>query len=207
MGRTVLFGGTFDPIHHGHLITAQVAMEHLKADRLLLVPAHVSPHKRAGGSADAVHRVAMIQAAIAGIPRWEIDTIELDRQGVSYTIDTVGALQGRQAGGAGERFALLMGVDQLPMLHTWHRVRDLLGMVDLAILQRPGCAVEAGMTAVAAHLGSATAQRVAEALLPVPMIDISSTEIRQRVRAGQSIRYWVPEAVAAYIEAQSLYRA
>lgn len=195
MPTTLIFGGSFDPVHNGHLITAESAARELGAHRVLLIPAAVSPHKTASAPrASAADRLAMLKLAIQdsvatnrGIV-FEVSEIELLRPPPSYTIDTVEALRAAEPG---EKFILLIGADQIPKFDTWHRAAELRTLVEVAILARTGSELElpAGTRAVAA-----------------PKVDVSSTEIRQRVAHGQAIEGWVPRAVAAYITQRGLYR-
>lgn len=198
--HTLLFGGSFDPIHRGHLQTAAAALAEVRADRVLFIPAHLSPHK-AGTAASFDHRLAMIRLAIGDQAGLAVSEIERLRPPPSYTIDTVTALQGQFPG---DRFTLLMGADQLPKLHTWHRVGALLGMIDVAILPRPG--VDADGAAMQSVFDGATVARLRGAILHTPLVDIASTTIRQRLAAGQPTADLLPPAVAAYIATHNLYR-
>lgn len=193
---TLLFGGSFNPVHHGHLITALRAAEVVGAARVLLIPAAVSPHKRAAVPAPAHHRLAMLQLAVAGVPGLAVSDIELTRPAPSYTIDTIESLGGAE-------LIMLMGADQLPKFHTWHRVTDILQRVRVAVLRRPGAGAD-----LPALLDPAL-QPYAGRLIPLntPLVDISATDIRQRVAAGRPIDFLVPPAVAAYIQQHGLYRA
>jgi nicotinate-nucleotide adenylyltransferase len=220
--HTLLYGGTFDPIHHGHLITCQRARELRHADRVLLIPARVSPHKTHGatGSASAEDRLAMLELAIDGLPGFAVDGRELQRPGPSYTIDTIEELR-REQNGKGRHFTLLLGMDQLPKLHSWRRAGDLLNPdktsnpLGLAILLRsdPNAShaldaeIEEGLRAIEKSLGKGARDHVARSFLGTPRIDISATDIRDRVRRGLPIDFLVPPAVAAYIREHGLYRA
>jgi nicotinate-nucleotide adenylyltransferase len=221
MGTTILFGGTFDPVHFGHLRTARAAVAALGADSCRFIPAGTSPHKNAAQSAPAAARLAMLRLAIAGDPQLAVDDIEMQRPGPSYTIDTILALRQRLPH---ERFIWLLGADQLPKFGQWRRIHELLQLLDFAILARPGAALEPGLEAVAQTLGDrapgsgqgghvggdgygrAVAARLAACLVPAPLVDISATEIRQRCAAGAAIEDLVPPAVAEYIRTHGLYR-
>jgi nicotinate-nucleotide adenylyltransferase len=204
MSHLLLYGGTFDPIHHGHLITARCARELLSADQVLLVPARISPHKqdRLATVSDA-DRLAMIKMAIAGQPDFAVDDRELHRTGPSYTVDTLAELRTSRPQ---DRFTLLVGLDQLPKLHTWHKIHQLLADAKFALLGRPPHDPEPAFAAIEGHLGSAIAQNLRPSLLSTPLIDISATDIRRRIHANLPITYLVPESVAAYIDAHRLYR-
>jgi nicotinate-nucleotide adenylyltransferase len=183
--RVGIYGGTFDPVHNGHLILAREAVEQLRLDRLIFVPAAVSPHKLAATPAPAQLRLAMLRAATGGEPRFEVDDSELRREPPSYAIDTVMEIRGRFRDA--ELFYLI-GEDNLAELHTWRCIDELRLLVQFAVFSR-------GETGVV-HPHPVVARR----------IDISATEVRQRVAIGLSIRYLVPEQVAKIIETNQLYR-
>ncbi len=191
MERIGIYGGTFDPVHTGHLILARDAIERLDLARMIFVPAARSPHKlgRAPGAPGEV-RLEMLRAAIACESRFEVDPCELGRAGPSYTIDTIQDLRARWPGA---ELHYLIGADNVPELHTWHRIDELRVLVTFVVFHR--------------RLPDATAPGASK---PFPMLDrvldLSSTEIRNRVASGRSIRYLVPESVAAVIDAQGLYR-
>ena len=246
--------GTFDPIPpHGHLITCQRAREILSADRVLFIPAHISPHKTHRRSASADHRLAMLHAAIADHAFFLADARELDRgetQGrPSYTIETIESLRHENPA---DRFTLLIGSDQLPNLHTWHRIGELVDMIDLAILARPTSPqpaaqhspesapkpsqtvpkppqnvpesvqnqlphppinpisppnpVDAGLQIVAENLGPIVANRLKQRILHTPLIEISSTDIRERIRENLPLDFLLPPSVIAYIQLHNLYK-
>ncbi len=188
--RIGIYGGTFDPVHCGHLILARDAVELLGLSRMIFVPAGLSPHKlgRAPGAPGEV-RLEMLRAAVAGETVFEVDPCELGRAGPSYTIDTIRTLRARLPGAA---LHYLIGADNVPELHTWHRIDELRALVTFVVFRR----------------------RVFDAPAPAPgafpsldrVLDLSSTEIRNRVASGRSIRYLVPETVAAVIDAHGLYR-
>jgi nicotinate-nucleotide adenylyltransferase len=183
--RTALFGGTFDPIHHGHLILAREAIEQLALDRVVFVPAAHSPHKLARQPAPPALRLQMVQAAIVGEPRFECDGSETERQGPSFTVDTVEAWHARAQ--ADELFYFI-GQDNVRELPTWRRYEDLRRMVQFIVFERDASAP--------AHDFPRVKRRV----------DISATEVRKRVADGASIRYLVPESVRAIIETHGIYQ-
>ena len=194
--RIGLYGGSFDPVHAGHLILARDAVEQLGLARMIFLPAAISPHKlgRAPG-ASGVDRADMLRAAVEGEARFEVDARELARSGPSYTVDTVREVAGLFPGA---RFFYLIGEDNVPLLHTWHRAELLREMVQFVVCRRHSPAT-----------GTGAAEREAENGWPVVerWVDISSTEIRMRVATGGSIRYLVPEGVREIIAARSLYRS
>jgi nicotinate-nucleotide adenylyltransferase len=180
-----IFGGTFDPIHHGHLILARDAREQLGLDSVIFVPAAISPHKLRLKPAAAESRMEMLRAAIEGESYFCLDTMELDRPGPSYTVETMEALKAREPDA---EFVCLIGEDNVVQLPSWHRFSDLSKMVAFAVLDRTGV----------------------ESTHPYPIIrrhlDISATDIRKRVARGESIRYLVPPAVQEIIRKRQLYR-
>ena len=184
--RVGIFGGTFDPVHFGHLILAEAALEELDLDRIIFVPAGLSPFKtQRPPMASAALRLEMLRAAVAGESRFEIDDRELRREGPSYTIDSVTEMFGDHPG---VRFIYLIGTDNLHDLDRWHRIGELRNLVDFAILDREG-------------------SYTLPPDLPVVRrrIDLSSTEIRSRLAGGLSIRFMVPEAVYDIIMTSSPY--
>ncbi len=188
--RIGILGGTFDPPHIGHLIVAQDAWNALGLDRVLFVPAAVPPHKRGRVSTPAEVRLAMVEAACADDPRFEASDLEIRRGGTSYTVDTLRALKERDPQGA---LFFLLGADQFREIHTWRSPEELVRLAELVALSRPG------YPNVEPQIGLPYRR------LDVTCVDISATEIRRRVVAGEPIRYLVPEAVEAIIRAHGLY--
>ena len=189
--RIGLFGGSFDPVHNAHVALARAALQTLSLDELRWVPAG-QPWQKARTMASAQHREAMVRLAIAGEPRFVLDRVEIERAGPTFTLDTVRDLQ---AARPGVECYLLIGADQYAGLHTWHGWPELLGRVVLAVANRPG-AVPPAHPDVQAQSSHA---------VPLPMIDISSTDIRRRVARGEVISELVPPAVARYIAQHGLY--
>ncbi|HZE57268.1 MAG TPA: nicotinate-nucleotide adenylyltransferase [Chthoniobacterales bacterium] len=185
MKKIGIFGGTFDPIHHGHLILARDAIEQLQLDELLFIPAAISPHKLDRTPTPANARVEMLRAAIEGEPQFCLDTLELERPAPSFTVDTVEALRIREPDA---QFVYLIGEDNVARLSTWHRFAELSKMVQFAVLDRTGLKTEHSFPTVRRH------------------VDISATDIRNRVARGQSIRYLVPPGVEKIIRERQLYR-
>jgi nicotinate-nucleotide adenylyltransferase len=183
-----LLGGSFDPVHNGHLIVGQVAVEALGLDSLRFVPAREQPFKRGRHGASAEDRVAMLALAVADTPGMSVEPIELSRPGPSYTVDTLRALRSREPGA---EFALLLGADAAVDLPAWHEAAEVPRLARVVVFARPGSAVPA-LPAISETLR-------------VPAIDISATAIRQRVREGRSIRHWVPDSVAKYVALHRLY--
>lgn len=201
----MILGGTFDPVHHGHLIIARSICEQRGARRVILIPTGTPPHKRPA-IASAADRLEMLRLAVAGEDLFEISTLELDRQGPSYTLNTVMELQ--RIHGRDDKLSWIVGEDMLADLPKWHRVGELLQLVDLVIAVRPprDKSLETVFGNLAASLGDEQVSRLRQAVVASPLIDISSTQIRQRTKDGQSIRYLVPDAVEQYIRRRGLYR-
>jgi nicotinate-nucleotide adenylyltransferase len=183
-----LFGGSFDPIHHGHLLVAQAAVEALGLDRVRFMPARQQPFKVGQHGAGAEERAAMVSLAIAGEPRFALERAELDRAGPSYTVDTLRALREREPN---QELVLLIGADAARDLDSWREPDQIPRLARIAAFARPG--------------SSLPDLPYVWRTLTVPAVDISATEIRRRVREGRSVRYWVPDAVASYITAHGLY--
>lgn len=188
--RLGVYGGTFDPPHLGHLVAAADACDALALDRVLWVPSAVHPLKRGRVATPAEVRLAMVRAAIQGDGRFAADDLELRRPGPSYTVDTLRALGEREPGA--ELF-LLTGADILAELHRWREPDEVRRLATLVVVSREGSA-------------PTTAAGVAALSVQVTRVDVSSTEVRRRVAAGQNIRYLVPEAVRALIRREGLYR-
>jgi nicotinate-nucleotide adenylyltransferase len=186
--KIALYGGTFDPIHHGHLILAREALEQLALDRVVFVPAARSPFKPGIASTPALTRLEMVRAAIEGETRFELDETEISRGGTSYSVDTALAARERWPGA---ELWWLIGEDHVSELPKWHRAEELCELVRFAVFARKGAA------SPEAHPFPRIGRR----------IDISATELRERVARGASIRYLVPEAVRMLIESHNLYRA
>lgn len=189
--RIGVFGGTFDPPHLGHLVVAQDAWAHLGLDRVVFIPAAIPPHKRHRVTTPAEIRLEMLRAAIGDDARFEVSEIELRRPGPSYTVDTLRELRERDRDGA---LFFLLGADQFRTFHTWRGPDEIASLATLVALSREGDEpFSAGIS-------------VPHRTLRVTRIDISSTEIRRRVHAGEPIRYLVPPAVEAVIRREGLYR-
>ena len=203
-GSIGIMGGTFDPIHVGHLAIAEEARESLGLARILFVPAARPPHRPEGPVGAAEDRSAMVALAIEGNRAFELSRIELDRPGPSFTSDTVAALAAtEQAAGREPDLTFILSAETLGDLPTWHAPERLLDACRLAVVPRLGYAApdEAWLRA---HFPGREAR---VDFLSAPLLDLSSTMIRERLRAGRSIRYLVPPAVARYIEDHSLYGA
>ncbi|MFT3881855.1 MAG: nicotinate-nucleotide adenylyltransferase [Gemmatales bacterium] len=188
--RIGIFGGSFDPVHNAHLMLAEQCREQGQLDRLLFIPAPRPPHKHNSNVAGFDDRVAMLRLAIAGNPQFELDTCEQDRPGLSYTVDTLRYLHQRDPG---NEWLLILGGDSVRDLELWREPHGIASQCKLLIVQRPG--VQAILPPDYFHYQ----------IIDSPLIDISSTAIRNKLAAGQSIRYLVPAAVEEYIRAKKLY--
>jgi len=216
MTRIGVLGGTFNPIHLGHLRAAEEVAEALGLERVLLVPSAQPPHKSDGGGsplAPGAQRLAWVEAACAGNPRLAACDLEIARGGASYTVDTLRALV---ESGAAARPVFIIGSDAFAELGSWREPKQLFALADFAVMARPGTsgrladwiaeslrgdfALEPGGD-VARHRATGGSVRA----VAIPALAISSSEIRERVRHGRSIRYLVPEAVRRDIEASGVY--
>jgi nicotinate-nucleotide adenylyltransferase len=200
MGVIGLYGGTFDPPHLGHLAAAQEALEAGNLDRLLFVPNDQNHLKQGAPTCRVDDRLTMTTLAIAGNPAFELSRADVGRPGPSYTVDLIERLQ--EELGQDQQFAFIAGMDVLHELHRWREPGRLLELVRLLIVQRPGEEM-ADLDEVERRVPGAS-RRIQ--ILDTSGVAISSTELRERVAAGRSIRYLVPDAVVAYIREHGLYR-
>ena len=197
-----ILGGSFDPIHIGHLIIAEQISERLTLDLVLLIPCNMPPHKDAANLTAGRHRLRMVEIAIEGNPRFQACDIELTRGGVSYSVDTVTSLKSQY--GRGTEFYFIVGADSLIELATWREYKRLLSLCTVVTAARPGC----DLGSLPLQEGLCTPEEIAvlkRHIMETPLIGISSTEIRQRRQSGESIRYLVPDAVENYIIEHNLY--
>lgn len=201
-----VFGGTFDPIHVAHLAVAQEAVEALGLERVLFVPAGQPPHKPGQVITAAAHRLAMVQLAIAGNDRFAVDRLELDREGPSYTVDTLEALVARRATasapGREQTLTLILSAEAFLGLPSWNDPNRVLDLARVAVAPRDGYP-GADAAFLAQHFPDHIDRVV---FLDGPRLRLSATELRERAAAGHSLRYLVPDAVAAYIDDHDLYR-
>ncbi len=200
--RIGLFGGSFDPIHLGHLISARSLAERLGFKRVVLIPSARPPHKRGISMTAPEDRLAMAKLAVEDEELFEVSDLELARPGPSFTLDTVNEFR-RRLGEDAELYWLI-GADSLPEVPTWQRVGELVQRVTIVTATRPGWRPPE-MTTLAIAVGEAAARRLLEHCIETPAIDISATGIRRRSAAGRSIRFLVPEGVWSYIHRHGLY--
>lgn len=198
--RIGIMGGTFDPIHMGHLVMAEAVRMDYALDKVLFIPTGISPHKTQFPVTSAIHRYIMTMMATYSNPYFFLSPIERDRPGPSYTIDTVRALVAQYE--PGTEFYFLTGTDAVLELHTWNNIYELLDLCHFVAASRPGKirTIEQEIQ----RLGPKAVERIHR--LTTPELEISSTDIRERVRMGKSIRYFVPENVEHYIHKEGLYR-
>jgi nicotinate-nucleotide adenylyltransferase len=203
--RVGILGGTFDPIHFGHLIIADEVREALQLDRVLFIPAAMPPHKLAEHLTPAVDRAAMVQLAIADNPGFSMSPIELERSGPSYTVDTLSDLAGEAARqGVDREFHFILSLETLAWFKSWHEPARLLKLARLAVVARPGAPMPVGRHLGALLPGGAASMGRVECIETM-LIAHSASDVRARVASGRSIRYLVPPAVEAYIRDHRLY--
>ena len=196
--RIGIFGGTFDPPHLGHLILASEAVSQLSLTRLLWVLAAVPPHKIGEPISPVDGRLTMLRLALQGEPLFEISRVDIDRPGPHYTIDTLGLLR---AGHPGSDLILVIGGDSLHDLPQWHRPAEVIAACDeIGVMRRPGDAID--LSALLAELPGLAGK---VHYIDAPLLEISSHEIRERVRAGQPFRYFLPAPVYQFVNEQRLY--
>jgi nicotinate-nucleotide adenylyltransferase len=196
--RVGIFGGTFDPVHIGHLIIAEEARVRLALETVFWVPARISPHKMCDAPASAAHRLRMVEMAVASNAHFDVSTMEIEREGPSYTVDTLQAYRERL--GPEVDLYFVMGMDSLEGFGRWREPERILSLCRLVVASRPGHPPNLSEVE-----GQVPGLRERLDILDGVDIGISSTALRARVREGLPIRYQVPEAVRAYIAREGLY--
>lgn len=196
MSRLGILGGTFDPIHHGHLIMASYAADDLDLDRVLIMPAQTPPHKLDRSISNADDRVEMIRLAIESDPRLELSTLDLQSDAPSYTADLLDRMRTEHPR---DELIFVIGADSLRDLPTWHRPDLVIERADLAVARRPGVEIDDQV------LDALPGLRERVSVFTSPLIDISATDIRRRVRDAKPITWLVPPAVERYIVDRHLY--
>ena len=207
-----VMGGTFDPIHYGHLRMAQEISDSLDLSTVHFIPSATPPHK-SNIAVSAVHRAEMVRLAIADNPKFKLDTRELERQGASYSIDTLESL--RQELGNEASICMLLGSDAFLKLNTWHRWNELLNICHIILVQRPHTDIQEALPAeLQTLLDNHYSEHIEDLNLApsghinmqhITALDISATAIREDIKHGRSLRYLMPESVISYIEAHQLY--
>jgi nicotinate-nucleotide adenylyltransferase len=204
--RIGVFGGSFDPVHFGHLIAAECAREQARLDRVVFVPAAAPPHKPGRILAEGRHRLEMLALAIGGHDAFSVSALELDRGGTSYTVDTLTTLATAHPGDA---LVLLLGPDALAGLPTWREPRRIAALAEIVPVERDALDdLSAAMVAggLADLLGPEAVAALLARRVRMPAIGIRATALRAAIAAGQSIRYRTPRAVERYIATHGLYR-
>lgn len=195
-----ILGGTFNPVHYGHLIVAEAVREDFRLDRVLFIPAGTPPHKSGSEVIAVSHRYNMVKCAVDSNPYFEASKVEMERMGYTYSIDTLKALKSQYA--EGTEFYFIIGADVVPELTTWKDFGRVFEMCSFIALFRPGNDMEAFNMQIN-NLKSG--YRVGIFTAAAPLIDISSTVIRERAAAGKTIKYLVPDCVEKYILDNKLY--
>ena len=194
-----IMGGTFDPIHLGHLATAEAVRENFSLDEILFIPAARPPHKLGKKVSDEKHRLAMTILATQSNKFFRVSDMELKRTGLSYTLDTMNELQ-KNFGASAELF-FIIGADSLADLNKWHAAKELVEKCHFIATTRPGA--DANFSAVKKFFGEAATEHIHR--VTTPGLEISSTDLREKIRLGRSIKYLVPEAVEEYILREKIY--
>lgn len=195
-----IMGGTFDPIHVGHLVTAEAVRNEYGLDRVLFIPAANPPHKQGQEVTPAMHRYIMTAMATYSNPYFHVSSLELDRPGPSYTIDTIYEL--KRVYGKNTELFFITGADAIQEIPTWDRIEELLGLCQFIAATRQGCLPS--VDNIKEYFGKLGKTRIHR--LTTPELEISSTDIRERIKTGNSIKYIVPESVEHYILKEGLYR-
>jgi len=188
--RTAILGGSFDPVHLGHLFVADEVLNRFEYERVVFVPAHIAPHKGVASAAASDLRLRMLALAIEGPGQLELETFELDRGGISFTVDTIRYLIG--SGSVTDRPGLIIGADLVDGFESWREVDEIERLADIILVRRPG-------------FSGADFDRRHQTMDNLEL-DISSREIRERIRAGRPYRFLLPQKVVEYIELNGLYR-
>ncbi len=189
MKRIGFFGGTFNPIHMGHLAIAQMAQERFKLDKVIFIPSHQPPHKNVSSLANANHRYKMVKLATAGNDLFAVSDVETQRQGKSYTIDTLRYF--KKLYPANVKMYFIIGGDSLGTLSRWKYIKEILKLVTFIVVNRPGYG---------------DVKNIKHLTVTKPGIDISSSYLRERINSGKSVRYLVPESIYHYIIKHGLYQ-
>ncbi|AEG59328.1 nicotinate-nucleotide adenylyltransferase [Desulforamulus ruminis] len=200
MNRICIMGGTFDPIHHGHLVVAEEVRQQFNLHKVIFVPAARPPHKTGQRISEPLHRVNMARLATASNRFFEVSTLEVERDGPSYTIDTVKEVKERY--GVGEIY-FITGADAVLEIITWKKAEELLAMCTFIAATRPGYDLK-GLKKNLCSLSGKVLDNIIS--LEVPALSISSTDIRRRVRENKSIKYLLPESVEEYILSHGIYK-
>lgn len=199
--RTGIFGGSFDPVHFGHLLLAEQCREQASLDRVLFVPCNIQPHKQDGPRATDRQRIEMLQLGIAGHQSFEVSEIEIKRGGVSYTIETLSELKTEFPD---DELFLLMGDDSLESFPKWKQPKQICELATIVVVSRPGSG-EVDLDSLKPLASEERFGQILQHKFASRNIDISSSDVRERVGEGQSIRFLMPRSVEKYIETQKIY--
>ena len=202
MEKIILFGGTYDPVHNGHIAVAKAAAQQIGASKIILIPARRSPHKQQKPLAMDNDRIAMLKLAVSGDNIFQVSPIELNRGEPSYTIDTVRMLNLKLGGNC--EFYWLIGADMLKDLPQWHKINELMDECKICVMNRGGFD-KPDFDSLSAKISEESIKKLRENLIQTPLIDISSTEIRGRIVSGQDISELVNPEVLSYIQKHKLY--
>ena len=208
--RIVIYGGTFDPVHHGHLITARAVAEHLGFERVTLMPAHVPPHKCRPGQdcvpiSSPAQRLEMLRLAVAGDDLFEVSELEIARPGPSYTFQTLQELQ--RLHGPQAQLYWIIGADMLSDLPNWYHAAEVVDLANIVTAARPpySDALEQVFAQLERSFSPSQVQHLREGVVATPRVEISATDIRARAASGRPLEYLTPTAVIAYIQSRGLY--
>lgn len=201
--RLGIFGGSFDPVHYGHLLLAECCRMQCRLDRVIFVPAAVAPHKKQQQPTAAAHRLEMLQLAIAGHEPFDVSRLEIERGGVSYTVDTLRQLKAEDAS---RELFLLIGGDSLDDLPTWKEPGEICALATIVVVARPDAAA-LDFSNLKAMLPADRRANFRGQTVVMPLIELSSSAIRDSVANGASIRFQTPRAVEKYIEVNRLYQS
>lgn len=198
--RIGVFGGTFDPVHLGHLLLAEACREQGRLDRVLFIPAGLPPHKQGRQLSDGTARAEMLELAIAGHAEFSVDRSEIKRSGPSYTVETLRSLRQDHPG---DELFLLMGADSLAEFHLWREPREIATLAHLLVVNR-GNQAPPDLDSLVPQIGAAAVANIH--IVTMAGVEISASDIRQRAHQGRSLRYLVPRAVERYIQEHKLYQ-
>jgi nicotinate-nucleotide adenylyltransferase len=200
--RLGVYGGSFDPVHYGHLLLAESCREQCLLDEIWLMPAATPPHKQDREMSPPRQRVEMLQLAIGGAPSYRVSTLEIDRGGLSYTVDTLKSIRGQRPG---DELFLLMGADSLNDLPTWRSPQEVCSLAIPVVVRRAGSPAP-DLSVLKPLVSDERLDQIQKHQVEMPIIDLSSTDLRRRVAGGRSIRFRTPRAVEKFIESNGLYR-
>jgi len=197
--KVAVLGGTFNPIHRGHLLIARTAADSLALDRVLFVPCSAPPHKDDGELLDGKHRLELVRLAIRGDPRFEVSRVELDREGPSYSVDTLRQLHRERPG---DQFFFIVGSDNFHDVGHWKEFAELAGLCEFLVIERPGCVLRLPPPSVPANRLHLLRYQV----LRGPTLDVSSSEVRGLLHQRGDVSHWVPPEVCRHIRSRRLYQ-